>query len=329
MQPPRFWNKSPQAPGAIARILSPLGSAYAFATAHRLSRAPSINPNIPVLCVGNLNAGGTGKTPTVIALVERLLDLAPHVVTRGYGGHLRGPTLVDPKRHDASAVGDEPLLLAGFAQTWVSKDRAAGVRAAIAAGAPAVILDDGHQNPSVAKSLSIVVVDGATGFGNGLVIPAGPLREPVEVGLTRADILLVIGNDAAQHGFDTVWPNLPHLPRVRGQLVPLQTGMDWEGLRAIAFAGIGRPEKFFETLRGLGVDLVRTEPLDDHQQLSEPLLMRLESEAAAHSAHLVTTEKDATRLPSSYRQKVLTLPVRLKIEDAAPLDVALSELGLT
>ncbi|MGI9393206.1 MAG: tetraacyldisaccharide 4'-kinase, partial [Boseongicola sp.] len=240
-----------------------------------------------------------------------------------------GPTLVDPARHDASEVGDEPLLLSSFAQTWVSKDRAAGVRAAIAAGAMAVILDDGHQNPSVAKSLSFVVVDGAIGFGNGLVIPAGPLREPVEAGLARADILLVIGDDTAQHRFDTDWPNLPHLPRIRGRLEPLQTGMDWERLRAIAFAGIGRPEKFFETLSGLGVDLVRTEPLDDHQQLSETLLMRLESEAAAHSAHLVTTEKDATRLPPSFRQKVLTLPVRLKIEDASPLDAALSELGLT
>ncbi|MGI9390208.1 MAG: tetraacyldisaccharide 4'-kinase, partial [Boseongicola sp.] len=131
MRPPGFWNNSPQAPGVIARILSPLGSAYAFATARRVSRAPNIIPNIPVICVGNLNAGGTGKTPTAIALVERLLEVAPHIVTRGYDGHLRGPTLVDPARHDASEVGDEPLLLSSFAQTWVSKDRAAGVRAAI------------------------------------------------------------------------------------------------------------------------------------------------------------------------------------------------------
>jgi len=329
MQPPGFWSNSPQTPGVVARLLAPLGSVYAFTTARRVALQPEIVPDIPVICVGNLNAGGTGKTPTVIALADRLRDVAPHVVSRGYGGRLKGPIQVDPARHTALDVGDEPLLLAAFAPTWVSKNRADGVRAAIAAGAGAVILDDGHQNPTVAKSLSIVVVDGTVGFGNGLVIPAGPLREPVATGLSRADILLIIGNDAAQHRFDEMWPGIPDLPCIRGTLEPLETGMEWEGLRAMAFAGIAHPEKFFATLRNLGADLVRAEPLDDHQPLTEGLMRRLELEAAAQTAQLVTTEKDATRLPPAYRQKVLTLPVRLKIKDAAPLDAALKKIGLS
>jgi len=328
MRPPQFWSNPPQAPGVAARLLAPLSAFNAQNTARRVAREPDILPDIPIICVGNLNAGGTGKTPTVIALAERLQGAAPHIVSRGYGGDLKGPVLVDQAQHDAAAVGDEPLLLAAFAPTWVAKNRASGVRAAIAAGAGVVILDDGFQNPSVAKSLSIVVVDGARGFGNGRVIPAGPLREPVAVGLARADMLLVIGGAASQSQFETVWPDLPYLPLLRGVLEPLETGMEWNGIRAMAFAGIGHPEKFFATLRGLGANLIRAVPLDDHQPLTDGLLRRLELEAAAQSAQLVTTEKDATRLPASFRQKVLTLPVRLKIKDTAAIDAALADLKL-
>lgn len=328
MRPPAFWWNPPDTPGMAARFLAPLAALTAAGTARRVAR-PGWRAPVPVISVGNLSVGGTGKTPTVTALLERLSGRGHRavVITRGYGGSMTGPVAVDPLRHSAGEVGDEPLLLSAFGPVVVARDRAEGARLAIDAGATILVLDDGHQNPALVKDLSLVVVDAEQGFGNGRCLPAGPLREPVAAGLARAGLVLMIGPTAARAAFEGQWRSRITAPLIAAEIRPLQTGMSWEGTPVVAFAGIGRPEKFFATLRGLGADLRGTVALDDHAPLTPALVSRLAKQAAATGAQLVTTEKDAVRLPQSSRSSVLTLPVRLSIPDTSALDRALDGFG--
>ena len=316
MRTPKYWYRPADRQNIFSFLLAPFGWLYARGTANRVSRPTELSPKCPVICIGNLNAGGTGKTPTVIAVTQICQSLGARVcvVSKGYKGSFHGPVEVDPKKHFAIETGDEPLLLAEFAPTIVAKNRVKGVLAAMNQKPDIILLDDGHQDPSVKKNLSIVVVDAEKGFGNGLCVPAGPLREPVLEGLKRADILLSIGDHKAQSLFLDKWGNKPTTKHLTAKLNPLETGMNWSEGLYLAFAGIGNPEKFFATLESLGAEIVHREALEDHQKLSSTLLMRLKSLAKKHGAQLVTTEKDAARLPSEFLCNVLTLPVRLNLD---------------
>lgn len=313
MKAPEFWTKPP---GLMSHLLLPASWLWTLITRRRLTK-PSLDIGIPVICVGNINAGGTGKTPVVLALLQELAGQDTHVLSRGYGGALEGPVKVSERNHTAAEVGDEPLLISAFGPVWVAKDRAAGAIAAKQSGAKIIIMDDGFQNPSLKKTRSIVVVDAEAGFGNGRVIPAGPLREPIEDGLKRADMIVLIGSDSNRAGF--LANHKISTPIVEAELKPLQTGMDWNGLTALAFAGIGRPEKFFDTLRQAGAKVIATRSFGDHAPYRADLLRRLLSEAKAKNAQLVTTEKDAVRLPNEFRSQVLAFPVRLVLKDGAKL----------
>ena len=327
MRAPDFWWRPPERPGWPARLLAPAAALWRLGARRRGRGAAPCRAPVPVICVGNLTAGGAGKTPMVAALVQRLVAAGRdvHVVARGYGGREPGPRRVDPARDTHRAVGDEALMLAALAPVWVARDRAAGVRAAAAAGAGLVLMDDGFQNPHVAKDLSILVVDAGQGFGNGRLIPAGPLREPVAGGLARAGIVVLVGEPAEREAAVARWPALAGA--VPARLVPVETGLPLAGERVVAFAGIGRPEKFFATLRGLGAELVRAEPFADHADFPEPVLRRLLREARAGDAMLVTTEKDAVRLPAAFRREVMVVQVRLEPEDWARIDHSLAALA--
>jgi len=327
MRAPDFWRRD----GAAAHLLAPVSGLVVAAGWWRQWRARPHRLPVPVICIGNIVAGGAGKTPVALAVAARLQSLGrqPHFLTRGYGGRLAGPVQVDPGLHRAEDCGDEPLLLARQAPCWVARDRVAGGLAAVAAGADCLILDDGFQNPSLVKDLSLVVVDGPAGFGNGRVLPAGPLREPVARGLARAQALVILGPDLQQIG-----DRGGALPLLRGSLVPRAGAADWQGQRLLAFAGIGRPEKFFTSLRELGADLVETVGFPDHHPYNPGEIVALQQRAAAQGAQLVTTEKDFVRLPllpsapsSSDGKAVLVLPVAVQWgDDCAGLDDVLKEV---
>jgi tetraacyldisaccharide 4'-kinase len=318
MKSPGFWQKR-NAP--LALMLAPLGWAYAEVTAWRLAHGTPWKAPVPVICVGNLTAGGAGKTPIVRDLARRLKirGYRPGIVSRGYGGTAQGPLKVDPALHDATLVGDEPLLLARDAPCWVAKDRAAGARAMVANGIDVVLMDDGLQNPSLHQDLRIIVADGTTGFGNGRPIPAGPLREHIAVGIARADALVVTGEDRRNLG-DVFSSQI----RILQTSVAVQDGLPASPL--VAFAGIGRPEKFRETLVSAGANVAEFQAFADHHAYSEGELTALSAKAQRLGAELVATEKDWVRLNAGWRGKIKAIEINVVWRDEAAIASLLDRL---
>lgn len=321
MRAPAFWYAPP---GMLSTLLTPLSWLWRAGALLRL-RVPVKAP-VPVLCVGNLVAGGAGKTPVVRDLVARLAarGVAAASLSRGHGGRLRGPMPVEPGLHHVMDVGDEPLLLAGTGSAWIGRDRVAAARAMAEMGVGAIILDDGFQNPALHKDLSLIVVDGGAGFGNGCLIPAGPLRETLSKGLRRADALVVIGDGPGRAAAQAVAGALPVLT---ARLLPdAATVARLQGRPLLAFAGIGRPAKFFATLRDAGLSVVAERAFPDHHPFSAADLSSLLAQAETLGAMLVTTEKDAMRLSPIWRSRVALLPVRLCWDDPAAAERLLDRL---
>lgn len=321
MRTPEFWEEKDYTAKLAVAALTPLGWAYGATVSWKAANARPYRAAAKVVCVGNLTAGGSGKTPIAIAVARALIERQKRtfILTRGYGGKMQGPGVVDLAHDTFEEAGDEALLLAGAAPVIVSRDRAAGAKLADDDRADVIVMDDGHQNFSLAKDLSIVVVDAQTGFGNGRILPAGPLRENIAPGLARAQAVVLVGDGT---------PKLPGFggPVLRATLVPVDApGV--AGQRVVAFAGIGRPQKFFATLRALGAEIVEERAYEDHHAYTAAEFARLRSRAKALDASLVTTEKDFVRLTPAEREDVRFIPVRAAFEDRAALDALLDRIA--
>ena len=324
MRAPDFWDRKTD--GMLPTLLRPVGCMVNAIAGLRQKTGTPWKAPVPVICVGNLVAGGAGKTPVCIDIVQRLKakNIDAHIITRGYGGTELGPVRVDRTVHTCIAVGDEALLLADVAPTWVAKDRRQGIEAAVQAGAQMIVMDDGFQNPSVVKDLSLVVVDGGYGFGNGRVMPAGPLRESVSNGLTRADAVVLLGADEADVWGRVQRLGLKTLPILRAKLSPVGNVAELKGQEVFAFAGIGRPEKFYTTLQEIGCKLVGCRSFDDHHPYSDREIISILADAI--DKPVFTTAKDHVRLKEDHRHRIHVLDIELVWKAADEIDALLAPL---
>jgi tetraacyldisaccharide 4'-kinase len=327
MKPPFFWNagldpSSREAAPVLRMLMTPLAAIYGAAVRGKLNAATPQRAGAVIICVGNLTVGGSGKTPVVEALRARLAarGLRAASLSRGYGGREEGPLRVRPDRHTAADAGDEPLMMAAGGESWIGRDRLGAARAMAADGVEVIILDDGHQNPALVKDLSLVVIDAAAPFGNGYLLPKGPLRETVKDGLARADAVLLAGEGGVPEAVTASGK-----PVLRFALAPV--GAVPEG-PLVAFAGIGRPLKFFDALKAAGADLKEAIGYGDHHAYTLHDIKFLDELAEQHAARLITTPKDHVRLSESLRARVLTYPVAAQFENEAALDRLLAMLSI-
>ncbi len=304
---PWFWREKSLAATAACTALAPFACLYSLASDMRRQFTTAWRAPKPVVCVGNASVGGAGKTPFAIMLGQMLKDAGhrPHFISRGYGGTNKGPIRVDPDTHTATDVGDEPLLLAQHAPTWVSRSKRAGAEAAIAAGADIIILDDGFQNPTIAKDFSILLIDDRQRQNNGKVFPAGPMREPLALAQKRADLVVDI----------VTTPGAPIADALATQTAWLEPETTPNVGRVLAFCGIANPDRFFDMLQQLGFDVADAIAFPDHYQYSTKNIEILKARAAKLNATLMTTEKDWVRINLEMRDTINTLPVRMRVSD--------------
>ena len=325
MKAPHFWSagldpKSREAAPLTRALLTPLATLYTWGIRRKLAKAIPARASIPVICVGNLTTGGVGKTPIVQAIRQHIEMKGLHAssLSRGYGGSEISPQKIYPTWHTADMCGDEPLLLSQTGESWIGKDRFAGIQMMAFYGTKVAIMDDGHQNPGVEKDLSLIVVDAAAPFGNGHVLPKGPLREPVSDGLARADAVILMGEG-------NVPPQVQQsgLPVLRARIVPSEAPPTGP---LVAFAGIGRPQKFFDSLKAEGGNLREAVGYPDHHDYSQKELAFLHKLAKTHDARLITTSKDYVRIHPDDRRGILQFPVRAEFEDIRQLDALLNPI---
>ncbi|QOZ07132.1 tetraacyldisaccharide 4'-kinase [Bradyrhizobium sp. CCBAU 51765] len=325
MREPAFWYR-PHSP--LSHVLFPLGALYGAVTAWRMQR-DGVDAGIPVICVGNYHVGGAGKTPTVLALTKLLRELGetPVVLSRGYGGHLKGPVMVDRARHAAADVGDEPLMMARDVPVAVARDRLDGVALAKSQGATVIVMDDGFQNPRLLKDASLIVIDSERGLGNGQVFPAGPLRAPLQAQLARTDALVLIGDGRAANDVAAELAKRDK-PELRARLKPIEASLaQLSGKRVFAFAGIGDPGRFFRTLHASGIAVARTRAFADHHSFSQEEIAALAADAQREQLTLVTTEKDLARLRgrADVPEGIVPFAVQLEFDEPAKLRQLISD----
>lgn len=307
MKTPAFW----QHKNILSHLLLPASWLYDVLSKAKRQRIQSAALPVPVICVGNLTAGGAGKTPVALALAEALKPHYPGAffLSKGYGGRIKAPTRVDPCRHTARDVGDEPLLLTGTLPTVIAHDRMAGAQFAISQGATLILMDDGFQNPAIRKDFSLLVIDAKTGFGNGRILPAGPLRESPAEGFARAQAIVMLN---VPNALPPLPSDLPVFSAAASIAAPEE---HYRAKRYVAFSGIAYPQKFFDTLGALGADVVKTIPYPDHYLYTHRDIAELQDTAREYQTTLITTAKDAVRLPPEIRNQVEVLPITIVFND--------------
>lgn len=322
MKTPEFWRSKT----FTADMLAPFSIFTFFGARIREALKPSKQLRVPVICIGNAIAGGSGKTPVCIALVNQLKEHHKiAVICKSYKARITSPTLVDVSSHKPDEVGDEPLLIARHAECWVGGDRFETALAAMEAGANLLILDDGLQNPGIKKDFSLLVIDGKIGFGNRYLIPAGPLRDRPDIVFNKSNVIVMIGEDK---------DNLldlykPQQPTVSATIQPDKSCLrQLRGRPVIAFAGIGYPEKFFDMLKQNDMELVDSFAFADHHQYTSDDQIKLTQKAKELNAQLVTTEKDAVKMNDAFLKQCVVLPISIEFENYTALQQLIAEAGI-